>query len=178
MDNIEYLTTTIKIKHFSGCANCPNRLYVKDDDTIKLGTGNIYGNSIFVLPNYNINVNNKYETILDYLVKYYKEIRGEDLLEKVYVTRLIKCFNYSNYDIEKDCIKQCMFMLGYELNGIKAYNVVFFGNTYHEFCKYFNYNIFLRHNVVECSTPILLKYDNVKSNFIKDFNHVMDVCKL
>lgn len=178
MDKVEYLTTRLEIKHFNGCNKCPNKLYAKNKDTIKLGVGNIYCNAIFVLPNYNINTNCKYETILDYLLKYYKEVRGENLLEKVYITRLIKCFNYSNYDIEKDCIKNCANMLYYEISRIKAYNIVFFGDTYYEFNKLFNDTIFLGHNIIECFTPILLKYDNIKSKFIKDFNYVMDICKL
>ena len=129
IDTIEHIKTKYSIKGGAICSKCPFKLYTKND-TVSFGIGNIYSNFIFILPSYDINAKIGYNTILSILQEQYKEITNEELFEKVYVTRIVKCYENTAYSIIDDSIKHCNIFLQYELSKLKAKNVVFFGNTY------------------------------------------------
>lgn len=177
-DIIEHISTEYSIKDGINCASCPLKLYAKND-TVKLGVGNIYSNYIFVLPPYDFNANINYNTILSILQKEYKAITGNELLENVYVTRAIKCYEYSPYEMMDNSIHNCKDFLWYEFGKLNQKHIVLFGNVYDMLVNldnpninYFLYNRFI-HKVYN---PAVMYYNDTKlqQEFVKQLTEAIN----
>lgn len=165
----KYITGNLEITKFIGCSKCPEKLYAKDGDKIQYGIGNIYTDTMFVLPNYDINVKADYDNILTLLINAYKELRGKDILEEVYITRLIKCFHYSSYTLENKAIDCCVTHLFNEMYRHKGNNIVLFGNIYDILCKYkVDFDLLCYNKIIQiCYSPAMIYYN--KDKFMEDF---------
>ena len=60
---IEHMQTRFEIANYYTCRECPVRLYSKEK-YITYGVGNLHSDTIFILPNYDINAKIGYKTIL------------------------------------------------------------------------------------------------------------------
>lgn len=126
---IDHIKTKTKITECKICENCPSKLYT-DTENIKLGVGNIISNTIFILPTYSDTIKEGYETMLSVLIKEFKEITGYDLLTYAYVTRLVKCYSNSTYNLYINSVSFCSNCLFEELNKVNRFqNIVFFGSS-------------------------------------------------
>lgn len=165
----EHLKTNLFINKFGRCSNCPLKLYAKDDDKITLGIGNIVTDTIIILPSYDVETKIGYETILQIVKDAYENITGLNLLELYYVTRTIKCYNKTDFNLEKDAIKHCLFHLFYEIGRIRPKKVIIFDKQIYDFGLYeCNAGKFIAKTVI---SPGVMYYDNIKLKdiFMKQF---------
>lgn len=156
------------------CANCPLKLYANKDENIILGTGNIITDTMLILPSYDVKAGIEYNTILNIVKDKYKEIKGTNLFEDCYITRTIKCFNKTDFDLEKDAIKFCITNLFYEVSRIKPRKVIIFDKQIYDFGLYnCNRGKFIVKTVI---SPGVMYYDNqnLKDIFIKQFNEALN----
>lgn len=173
-----HMRTTILIKTCSTCSECPFKVYSEEKDNVILGTGNIHGNNIFVLPTYDYKAKEGYTTLLSLLVDFYDKEIGQNLFEDVYVTRLVKCNHRSEHELYNDAIGPCLKFLQYEINKLGARNVVFFGQTYDEYIA--NSDTVGRYipfkNIHKAYSPAVLFYDNPKiiAEFTKQINEAIN----
>lgn len=133
---IEHMTTSHAIKSSYMCSECPYRIFCEDDDKVTFGTGNIYGEYIFVLPTYDSKAKANYITIVSKLIDVYKDITGRDILQDGYVTRIVKCHTVTSHDLYDAGAKACIKYLHYEFTKIHAPKVIFFGSAYTDFVEY------------------------------------------
>lgn len=170
---IEHYTTKLYINKVYICDNCPLKLYAKKDDKIILGTGNITTNTIIVLPSYDIKAGIEYPTMLKIVQDTYKDIKGIELLEECYVTRSIKCLNKTDFNLEKEAIKNCICNLYYELIRIKPTKLIIFDKQLYDFGLY-NYNRG-KYNVKTVISPAVIYYDNqnLKDVFVRQFKEAI-----
>lgn len=173
----EHLTTGIKIKTSNICSSCPYRVYAADDENVTFGAGNIHSNFIFVLPTYDVKSKLGYSNLLSLLVDSYKEVIGRSIFEDVYVTRLVKCNKSIAHTIYYSAVSPCSHYLIYELNKLKAKNVVFFGSAYDDYMQnsdtvggYIPFKII--HKVY---SPAILFYDNpnIKAKLFNDIEAIL-----
>lgn len=159
---VEHTPTKIAIKRSDVCEECPYRIYADEKDVVKLGIGNIYSNFIFVLPQYDVNASIDDETVLKKLDKFYKKITGKPMLENAYVTRLVKCCNKSNNELYNSAVKPCKYFLQYEIIKLGGKNIVFFGDTYHDYITSSDTvgNNIPNKNIYSCMSAGVLFYDN------------------
>lgn len=169
INKFKHISGALEIKKFFGCNNCPEKLYAKDGDKIQYGIGNIYTDTMFVLPNYDINIKTNYDNILELLINAYKELRGKDILEEVYISRILKCFHHSSYNLENKAIDCCITHLFNEMYKHKGNNIILFGNTYDILCKYkADFDLILNYKVIQiCYSPAMIFYN--KDKFMEDF---------
>lgn len=120
-----HLCTSLLIDKLSACDNCPLKLYNKKDNTVIYGIGNIQANIIIVVKSYNVY---KSKELLDKLNNIWKEITGNNILEDVYITRLIKCYNNAELNLDKDAINHCKGFVFHEICRISPTKVIVFGN--------------------------------------------------
>lgn len=112
------------------CLECPCRVYHSEKDKVILGTGNVlYAKRIFILPNYDIRANKRFETLIDILADVYKEVTGEDIVDNNYITREIKCYTRSQYDITELAREYCSGYIEYEIGRIKPKAVICCGDV-------------------------------------------------
>lgn len=171
---IEHLTSKIKIKQAKCCSNCPIKIYCKDDETITFGTGNIFTNTIMVLPSYDFKADIGYPTILKIIQDCYKEITTKDILEDYYITRTIKCLNKTNFNLEKDAIKYCINHLFYEVFRLKPKKVIIFDKEIYDFGLYnCNRGKFIVKTVI---SPAIMYYNNqnLKDIFMKQLKEAIN----
>lgn len=122
---IKHIDTRNEIKRVKTCYNCPAKLYAKDGETIKLGFGNSFADKVIVLPSYSLVEKGDYISCAKVLL----DIVGSRLYEDFYVTRDIKCYNVSSYDIHDACIINCNTFLNYELSKFIGKKLFVFGNV-------------------------------------------------
>lgn len=133
---VEHIKTNIFISTCAVCSKCPCRIYANKDDKIILGVGNIYTDTVMILPSYDIKADIGYPTILKIMQDVYKNIVGKELLEDCYVTRTIKCFNKTDFNLEKDAIKSCFSNLLHEVSRIKPKKVIVLDKQIYDFGLY------------------------------------------
>lgn len=157
---------TISIK---GCSKCPIRLYNNKDDKITFGIGNIVTNTIIVLLYYNIDDDTETLTVIRDL---YKAITGEELLENVYVTRLVKCYCNKIRDLYNTALKKCYVHAVYEINRIQPNKIIVCGSiAYNIINKYIN-NTNIK--IINIISPYAIKYSNYMENkFVEQFTKAL-----
>ena len=153
---VEHIKSKLNINSVKCCSKCPIRVYAKEDETIIFGVGNIITDTIMVLPSYDVNAKIGYTTILKILQDVYKDIKGTELLEDCYVTRTIKCLNKTDFNLEKDAIKSCIYNLSYEICRIHPRKIIVFDRAADDYIKP---SIF---SVKRVYNPGVMYYDNQK----------------
>lgn len=158
-NNTKHIITKYKVKDDNNfiCRKCPCKLYVSDNRNVIFGIGNISARTIFILPNYDTRNNVNYMTLLDLLEKEYEKLTGFNMLEQVYVTRLIKCYTNSQYDINKSSVKLCINYLYKEFSVIRPEKVIFFGDSYYNYIQGGGRPF---EKVIECYSPGVLYYED------------------
>ena len=61
---VEHMSTNLFISICEVCSKCPCRIYADEDDKIILGVGNIYADTVVILPSYDVKAGIGYPTIL------------------------------------------------------------------------------------------------------------------
>lgn len=172
--NIKHYSSMLNIKTYYGCTNCPLKLYANENDTVIFGVGNIMSDTMMVLPAYDTKANIDYYTILNIIQDIYKQLKGTNILEECYITRSIKCFNKTDFNLEKDAIKSCIDNLIYECYRIKPNKIIIFDKNLYDFGLYNNIRgIF---NVKTVISPGVMYYDNqnLKDIFMKQLNEAIN----
>lgn len=171
---IEHIISKAKIKTAKCCEYCPLKLYVSsDDDTIIFGVGNIITDTIMILPSYDVKAKIGYITMLQIVQDAYKDITGKELLEEVYVTRVIKCLNKTDFNLEREAIKSCLSNLYYEIVRITPRKLIIFDKQIYDFGLYrYNQGKYVVKTVI---SPGVMYYDNdaLKEVFIKQFKEAL-----
>ena len=171
---IEHIISKIKIQDAKCCKSCPLKLYVSsNNDTIIFGVGNILTDTIIILPSYDVKAKIGYITILKIVQDVYRDITGKELLEDIYVTRAIKCFNKTDFNLEKEAIKSCFSNLFYEIDRISPSKLIVFDK--HCYDILFNYNNNGLIKVIPVISPGVMYYDNdaLKERFINEFKNAL-----
>lgn len=166
---VEHYTTNLNINSANVCAKCPLRIYADEDDKIILGVGNIITDTILVLPSYDVKAKIGYTTMLKILQEAYKCITGIELLEDTYVTRAIKCFNKTDFNLEVIAIKSCITNLLYEIGRITPRKIIIFDRRLHDF----TYNNITIKTVI---SPGVMYYDNdnLKEIFMEQLKEALN----
>lgn len=176
-DVIEHRKTQLVIKQCNTCKNCPLKIYAKENEKITYGVGNIHSNVIIVLPTYDANADKDYNTILKLLLDTYKEHTGRDLLEDAYITRLVKCYKNTPYNLMDVAVPYCGYHLSYELLKINAKNIIFTGDILKRFidgfCLENTIRVFWK-NTYTIYSPAVMYYNNetIKNTFIKQLKFI------
>lgn len=170
---VEHIVSNAKISTAKCCRYCPLRLYANEDDKIIFGVGNIITNTIMILPSYDTQAKIGYNTILKIVEDAYKNITGKELLEEVYVTRVVKCFKRTDFNLKKEAIKSCFSNLFYEIGRITPSKIIIFDKLCYN--TLFNYN---NNNFVQIKSiinPGVMYYDNdaLKKVFIDEFKRAL-----
>ena len=166
---VEHIISKLNIQKAKCCQYCPLRLYANKDDKIIFGVGNIITDTIMVLPSYDTKTKIGYNTILKIVEDSYKDITGKELLEEIYVTRTVKCFKRTDFNLEKEAIKSCFSNLFYEINRITPKKIIIFDK------ELYNFNLYSyvrgKYDVRTVVSPGVMYYDNqnLKNIFIKQF---------
>ena len=171
---IEHIISKIKIQDAKCCKDCPLKLYVSsDNDTIIFGVGNILTDTIMILPSYDVKAKIGYITMLQIVQNAYKDITGKELLEEVYVTRVIKCLNKTDFNLEKEAIKSCFSNLFYEIGRISPSKLIVFDRLCYDVL--FNYNNNGLIKIISVISPGVMYYDNnaLKDRFINEFKQAL-----
>lgn len=170
---IEHIVSKINIQKAKCCQYCPLRLYTGKEDKIIFGVGNIITDIIMVLPSYDTKAKIEYNTILRIVENAYKNIIGKELLEEVYVTRTVKCFKRTDFNLEKEAIKFCFSNLFYEINRITPKKIIIFDKELYNFGLY--NCIKGKYDIKTVVSPGVMYYDNqnLKDIFIKQFKEAI-----
>lgn len=164
---VKHIISNINIKTAKCCQNCPLKIYAKENDKIIFGVGNIFSNTIIILPSYNVNAKIEHNTILKILQDAYKDITGTDVLEDCYVTRSIKCLNKTDFNLDKEAIKSCISNLYYEIGRILPKKLIIFDKNINDYymCNSIQKSFIIK-NVI---SPGVMYYNNqgLKDTFIK-----------
>lgn len=169
---VEHIVSNAKINIAKCCQYCPLRLYTNIDDKIIFGVGNIITDTIMILPSYDTQAKIGYNTILKIVEDAYKNITGKELLEEVYVTRAVKCFKRTDFNLEKEAIKSCFSNLFYEIGRITPSKIIIFDKLCYN--TLFNYNNGLI-QIKSVISPGVMYYDNdaLKKVFIDEFKRAL-----
>lgn len=170
---VEHIISNAKISTAKCCQYCPLRLYTNEDDKIIFGVGNIITDTIMILPSYDTQAKIGYNTILKIVEDAYKDITGKELLEEVYVTRAVKCFKRTDFNLEKEAIKSCFSNLFYEIGRITPLKIIVFDKLCYN--TLFNYNNNGLIQIKSIVSPGVMYYDNqsLKDVFIKQFKEAL-----
>ena len=170
---VEHIVSKIIIQKAKCCQHCPLRLYTSKEDKIIFGVGNIITNTIMVLPSYDTKAKIGYNTILKIVEDAYKDITGKELLEEVYVTRTVKCFKRTDFNLEKEAIKSCFSNLFYEISRIAPKKIIIFDKELYNFGLY--NCVRGEYDVRTVVSPGVMYYDNqnLKDIFIKQFKEAI-----
>lgn len=171
---VEHMSTNLFISICEVCSKCPCRIYADEDDKIILGVGNIYTDTVVILPSYDVKAGIGYSTILKIMQDAYKDIVGKELLEDCYVTRTIKCFNKTDFNLEKVAVKSCFTNLIYEVSRIKPKKVIILDKQIYDFGLYScNRGKFAVKTVI---SPGVMYYDNqnLKDIFMKQLTEAIN----
>lgn len=118
----EHLPSQLDIRYIGCCSKCPLKLYIKDDTCIQFGLGNINADIVFLTNMYDIN---KCDVWLDKFVDIWKKLTCNNLLDDVYISRLVKCYHHdykSNDTVYQNCFMHSM----YEIIKIKPRKIIAF----------------------------------------------------
>lgn len=167
---INHIISNITIKTAINCQNCPLKLYSSNNDKIIFGVGNIITDTILVLPSYNVNSYIGNNTILKIIQDIYKKIKGKDIFEDYYITRSIKCFNTTDFLLEKYAVDCCFNYLLYEINRIKPNKIIILDKYISNKLSFYNFSFHT--HIINIINPYVMYYDNdiLKQNFMKEFN--------
>ena len=170
---VEHIVSKIDIQKAKCCQYCPLRLYANEEDKIIFGVGNIITNIIMILPSYDTKAKIGYNTILKIVEDAYKDITGKELLEEVYVTRAVKCFKRTDFNLEKEAIKSCFSNLFYEIGRITPLKIIVFDKLCYNVL--FNYNNNGLVQIKSVISPGVMYYDNnaLKKIFIDEFKRAL-----
>lgn len=167
----KHISSKLVINRIRMCESCPLHIFAEDGQVIMFGAGNISASTIMVLPPYDIKAKIDYVTMIDLLEDAYKEITGLDIFEETYITRSVKCFSRTNYDLNTVAIKECANKLYYEIVRIQPNKVIVFDkNCDIDTIKANNYNVF------QVMSPAVMYYDNpeLKEIFMKQFKEAIN----
>ena len=170
---VEHIISKINIQKAKCCQYCPLRLYTGKEDKIIFGVGNIITDTIMILPSYDTQAKIGYNTILKIVEDAYKNITGKELLEEVYVTRAVKCFKRTDFNLEKEAIKSCFSNLFYEIGRITPIKIIIFDKLCYN--TLFNYNDNGLIQIKSVIGPGVMYYDNdaLKKVFIDEFKRAL-----
>lgn len=178
-DIIKHSKTMFVISQFADCSDCPLKIYAKPNETITYGVGNINSNVMIVLPTYDINADKDYNTILKILIDTYKEHTGKNLLEDAYITRIVKCYKNSPYNLIESAIDNCIIHVSYEILKFKGKYVIYTGNTFEAINDYHIANKIDIYDKFQLTmySPAVMYYNNNtnKENFIKQLQWISSV---
>lgn len=178
-DVIEHCKTQLVIKQCNTCKNCPLKIYAKENERITYGVGNIHSNVIIVLPTYDANADKDYNTILKLLLDTYKEHTGRNLLEDAYITRLVKCYKNTPYNLMDQAKYYCVPHTSYEIVNHPGKYVLFMGNTKTNVDIYNEQNNIILYHKITASlySPAVMFYgnDTLKNTFIKQLKLITKV---
>ena len=125
-DGVSFIQTKLIKSKCEYCSKCPNKLFVKDEDSIVFGTGTINANIVIILPT----VEEQYFTnsnIINILAHLYNEITNRNIFEDTYITFATKCHKLQDYDTYEEVFKHCKRILKYELLKILPTDVILMG---------------------------------------------------
>lgn len=170
---VEHIVSNAKISTAKCCQYCPLRLYINEEDKIIFGVGNIITDTIMILPSYDTHAKIGYNTILKIVEDAYRDIAGKELLEEVYVTRAVKCFKRTDFNLEKEAIKSCFSNLFYEIGRITPLKIIVFDKLCYNIL--FNYNSNGLIQIKSVISPGVMYYDNdaLKKVFIDEFKRAL-----
>lgn len=170
---VEHIVSNAKISTAKCCQYCPLRLYTNKDDKIIFGVGNIITDTIMILPSYDTQAKIGYNTILKIVEDAYRDIVGKELLEEVYITRAVKCFKRTEFNLEKEAIKSCFSNLFYEIGRITPSKIIIFDKLCYN--TLFNYNNNGLVQIKSVISPGVMYYDNdaLKKVFIDEFKRAL-----
>lgn len=174
----DHIHTTKKINDSIICKSCPYKIYSNKTDTVTMGIGNIFSNFIFVVPTYDSKSKVGNETTLTKLISIYHEITGKELLEQIYVTRLVKCYKTVDHNLYNQSVTPCSNYLMYEFGRLQGKHVIMFGTTYSDYisnCDVVGLNI-PNKIIHKCYSPDVLFYDNdtIKQRFIDTLSNILN----
>lgn len=167
----KHIPSKLVINKIRMCESCPLHVFAEDGQVIMFGVGNIFANTIMVLPPYDIKAKVDYITMIDLLECAYKEITGLDIFEETYITRSVKCFSKTNYDLNTVAIKECANKLYYEIVRIQPNKVIVFDkNCDIDVIKANNYK------VLQVMSPAVMYYNNteLKEIFMKQLKEAIN----
>lgn len=167
----KHIPSKLVINKIRMCESCPLHVFAEDGQVIMFGAGNIFSDTIMVLPPYDIKAKVDYITMIDLLECAYKEITGLDIFEETYITRSIKCFSKTNYDLNTIAIKECANKLYYEIVRIQPNKVIVFDkNCDIDVIKANNYK------VIQVISPAVMYYNNteLKEIFMKQLKEAIN----
>lgn len=167
----KHLKTNIHQIKCEQCSECPLHVYSNDNDVVIFGVGNIFADTILVLPSYDTKAKVNYTTILSIVEKAYYQIEHKDIYEECYVTRTIKCYDKSNYNLMQDAIKHCKEFLYYEVIKLKPRRIIIFDSKFDT--TELEMNTFAR--IAHVINPGVMYYDNnkLKQTFMKQFKEAL-----
>lgn len=168
----KHLSSKIVINKTRMCENCPLHVFANDGQVIMFGAGNIFATTIMVLPPYDIKAKVDYITMIDLLENAYQEITGLDIYEENYITRSVKCFSKTNYDLNTIAINECANKLYYEIVRIHPKKVIVFDKNCDIDTIKYNTNC----NVFQVISPGVMYYNNteLKEKFMKQFKNAIN----
>lgn len=167
IEDYKYLETKLFIKHFRGCNQCPHKVYAKANDTITFGIGNINSDIFIILPSYDIKYKKDYKSLLKILRDTYTKLTNKELFDEAYITRSIKCFTNTSYDVNSTALNYCAFHIKYEVGRIKPKKVIIFDRLCYDLFD----GMFPNFDIYTLYSPAVMFYDNnkLKDTFIKEF---------
>ena len=168
----KHLPSKLVINKVRMCENCPLHVFAEDGQVIMFGAGNIFASTIMVLPPYDIKAKVDYVTMIDLLEDAYKEITGLDIFEETYITRSVKCFSKTNYDLNTIAIKECANKLYYEIVRIHPNKVIVFDKN----CDIDTIKANTNCNVLQVMSPAVMYYNNteLKEIFMKQLKDAIN----
>lgn len=172
MTNNRYYNTTRKIVTDRFCANCPLKLYAKEDDKVILGIGNICGDILFILPSYDISTRVNYDNMFDITNQAYCNVTGRDIIEDYYVTRYVKCHNKTSFKLDDICVNHCFHNLLYEINRIKPKKIASFDRNLSNVLNGISANI----RIYNITSPGVMYYSNqyLKDKFMNELMQLLE----
>lgn len=167
---VEHMVSNTKIIEAKCCSQCPLKIYANENDKIIFGIGNIYTDTIMILPSYDVQAKIGYTTLLTLLEDAYKSITGRELTEDYYITRYVKCFDKTNFDIRNQCISYCIKYLYSEYNRIKPRKIISFSKDFE------NWLNIIPINVINVISPGVMYYNNdkLKNIFIEQLKSAIN----
>lgn len=170
---VKHIISNAKINTAKCCQYCPIRLYINEENKIIFGVGNIITDTIMILPSYDTQAKIGYNTILKIVEDTYRDIAGKELLEEVYVTRAVKCFKRTDFNLKKEAIKSCFSNLFYEIGRIAPSKIIVFDKLCYNILFNYNNNNFVQ--IKSVINPGVMYYDNdaLKKVFIDEFKRAL-----
>lgn len=167
----KHIKTNIHQVKCKQCAECPLRIFSDDNNIVVFGVGNLFADTILVLPPYDVKAKIDYITMLSIIEKAYYDIEHKDIYEECYITRTVKCYDKSNYNLMQDAMIHCKEFLYYEIIKLKPRRIIIFDSKFDT--TELEMNTLAR--IVRVISPGVMYYDNdkLKQTFMKQFKEVL-----